>query len=72
MFTAILFVCSMIKQEGCFMLVDNRGPYETKERCNARIVEMSKDAVDDVLPSRFFIASMKCTSKQLKQKGTPT
>lgn len=53
------------------MLVDTRGPYETIERCEARTVEMSKDAVDDALPSRFFIASMKCTDKKPQEEGTP-
>ena len=61
----------MVQQEGCFMLVDTRGPYETIERCEARTVEMSKDAVDDALPSRFFIASMKCTDKKPQEEGTP-
>ena len=32
MFTAILFVCSLIDPTNCYKLVDNRGPYETEEK----------------------------------------
>ena len=49
MFTAILFVCSLIDQTNCYKLVDNYGPYKTQEKCLTRVEEMIKD-VPTVLP----------------------
>tara|TARA_R100000734_G_C3312708_1_gene103807 strand:- start:838 stop:1056 length:219 start_codon:yes stop_codon:yes gene_type:complete len=49
MFTAILFVCSLIDQTNCYKLVDNRGPYETEEKCLTRVEEMIND-IPNVLP----------------------
>ena len=49
MFTAILFVCSLTDSTNCYKLVDNRGPYETEEKCLTRVEEMIKDT-PNVLP----------------------
>lgn len=49
MFTAILFVCSLIDPTNCYKLVDNRGPYKTEEKCLTRVEEMIKDT-PNVLP----------------------
>ena len=49
MFTAILFVCSLIDPTNCYKLVDNRGPYETEEKCLTRVEEMIKDTPNVLL-----------------------
>ena len=69
MFTAILFVCSVYQAEGCYMLVDDRGPYITEKECETRIEEMTLDFTD-VLPPTFKVVNQKC--KQDTKMGTAT
>jgi hypothetical protein len=42
MFQAILFACLLSDPTHCVMLEDQRGPYKTYERCEARAYEMSE------------------------------
>jgi hypothetical protein len=47
MFAASLMVCTMFAgnptfpPSGCVILTDTFGPYETKQACKARVVEMA-------------------------------
>jgi len=43
MFTTYMLVCSMVVQDSCIELKDNRGPYETHNECVLRAEEMSRD-----------------------------
>lgn len=70
MFTAILFVCSMLQQDECYMLVDDRGPYETQSQCITRTVEMTKDLVEEILPENFVITGTQCKTTQTQIEGT--
>ena len=42
MFEASLLVCLAISPESCVQLDDTRGPYETKNACEARVDEMAE------------------------------
>lgn len=43
MFTAMIIACHIASADSCMTATDNRGPYETAERCEQRIVEMVRD-----------------------------
>lgn len=43
MFQAIVLACLINNMEYCLQLEDQRGPYESMERCEARAFEMSRD-----------------------------
>lgn len=62
MFTAILFVCSMLDTNECYKLVDDRGPYKTEQRCVTRIEEMMSD-FSDILPAEYKAVRFTCISK---------
>ncbi len=43
MFTAVIIACHVASADMCMTITDNRGPYETEERCKERIDEMAYD-----------------------------
>lgn len=45
MFTAIVVACHITNAMACVQFTDNRGPYKTMERCEARIEEMLADII---------------------------
>ena len=56
MFTAIVMFCMVSYSNGqptCGQLTDNRGPYETRQRCNARTAEMRTDFGDALRTQGF-------------------
>jgi hypothetical protein len=42
MFQAIVYACLVFNMEQCILLEDQRGPYNTYERCEKRAYEMSR------------------------------
>jgi len=72
MFTAVIIACHIANTEMCMTITDNRGPYETEERCKARIEEMSEDLIglwiSQKMPMVFKITS--CVTDD--QKGIQT
>lgn len=40
MFTAIIVACHIANANACIQFIDNRGPYDTEDKCNARVEEM--------------------------------
>jgi len=45
-FTAVIIACHVASADMCMQITDNRGPYDTAERCEVRIEEMIKDLID--------------------------
>lgn len=45
MFMAIVVACHVSNAIACVQFTDNRGPYKTEERCEARIEEMLADII---------------------------
>jgi hypothetical protein len=68
MLTAMVLVCSLVTKGDCVLFTDNRGPYDTHEKCFARVEEMIRDLQPTLpnVPSEF---RYKC---EAKDKGTPT
>jgi hypothetical protein len=58
MFKAILLICVMGDNSNCIELHDQRGPYETRERCVSRIHEMGPH-VHQYMPG-YHPVSYKC------------
>ena len=42
MFQALVLACMVLQPDQCLQLEDQRGPYKTYERCEARVYEMSR------------------------------
>jgi len=42
-FTAVIVACHIASADMCMTITDNRGPYDTEDRCKARIGEMVHD-----------------------------
>ena len=42
-FTAVIVACHIANADMCMTITDNRGPYDTEDRCKARIGEMAYD-----------------------------
>ena len=42
MFQAIVLACLAFNMEQCYQLEDQRGPYQTYEKCEKRAYEMSR------------------------------
>lgn len=42
-FTAIVVACHIMNPNNCLTFVDNRGPYETADKCEIRMKEMIMD-----------------------------
>jgi len=45
MFVAKVLVCFVFNQEACFVLEDNRGPYQTFKECTTRVDEIVRNVV---------------------------
>ena len=43
MYQALVWACLVWNGEGCKILEDQRGPYESYNRCQVRALEMSED-----------------------------
>ena len=46
LYEAALLVCLSVSPDTCHRLNDTRGPYETKEACEARVDEMAEFAIE--------------------------
>ena len=44
-FTAMIIACHVANNAMCMTITDNRGPYDTSEKCEARIEEMIGDLI---------------------------
>lgn len=44
-FTAVIVACHIASTDMCMTITDNRGPYDTEDKCKARIVEMTQDLI---------------------------
>ena len=64
MFTTFVKVCSLITALECTEFEDTRGPYATREECEARAYEMGADLKAVIEPPVEF--SYKCV---LENKG---
>ena len=55
MLTAMVLVCSLVTKGDCVLFTDNRGPYDTHEKCFARVEEMIRDLQPTLpnVPSEF-------------------
>ena len=49
MYLALVMICMIGQPNYCQILEDQRGPYETYERCKTRALEMSRD-VNEYMP----------------------
>jgi hypothetical protein len=45
MFKAIIVACHIANPNNCIIITDERGPYDTEEKCQARIEEMIHDSI---------------------------
>ena len=61
MFTTFVKVCSLIVAVECTEFKDDRGPYATKEECEARAYEIAKDLMTVFKTPVEF--SYKCNSE---------
>lgn len=62
MFKAIVLACAIANPELCIEFHDTRGPYETREECKARAMEMSRDVGDDLpylMPTKWRCQALK-------------
>lgn len=61
MFEAFVLACSMsssmvVDQEKCIIANDTQGPYESREECHERAVQMTGEVLNGILtPYTFFI-----------------
>ena len=69
MFEVLVLVCLVSNPNTCFELEDTRGPYETKEQCVARSIEMREfiDEMPDHIPQAY-----KCVHHEIKTPGVAT
>ena len=44
-FTAVIVACHIASADMCMTIVDNRGPYDTEDKCKARISEMAENLI---------------------------
>ena len=62
MFTSVLLACHIIFTSNCMDVIDNRGPYKTRQACIVRLSEMFVDTRDlfkrQTVP--FVIVGWKC------------
>lgn len=45
MFKAIIVACHIADPTNCIIITDQRGPYDTEDKCQARIEEMIHDSI---------------------------
>lgn len=69
MFYASIIACHIMMKDSCFELRDDRGPYETEQRCEERVDEMLADTVKVWLKFKSPIA---VTAWRCERRGEPT
>lgn len=69
MFEVLVLVCLASNPNTCFELEDTRGPYETREQCVARSIEMREfiNEMPDHIPQAY-----KCVFNEITVKGVAT
>ena len=69
MFEVLVLVCLASNPNTCFELEDTRGPYETREQCVARSIEMREfiNEMPDHIPQAY-----KCVHHEIKTPGVAT
>lgn len=69
MFEVLVLVCLASDPSNCFPLADTRGPYETKEQCVERSIEMREaiEEMPDHIPQAY-----KCVFNEIKIPGVST
>lgn len=69
MFEVLVLVCLASNPNNCFEMEDTRGPYETKEQCVERSLEMREaiKGIPDHVPQAY-----KCIHNEIKTPGIST
>jgi len=69
MFEVLVLVCLASNPNTCFEMEDTRGPYETKQQCVARSLEMREaiESIPDHVPQAY-----KCIHNEIKTPGIAT
>ena len=69
MFEVLVLVCLASTPNNCFEMEDTRGPYETKEQCVERSIEMREAiiGIPDHVPQAY-----KCIHNEIKIPGIAT
>jgi hypothetical protein len=69
MFEVLVLVCLASNPNNCFPLADTRGPYETREQCVERSIEMREaiSEMPDHVPQAY-----KCIFNEIKIPGVAT
>ena len=69
MFEVLVLVCLASNPNNCFELADTRGPYETKQQCIDRSIEMREfiNELPDHVPQAY-----KCIFNKITVKGVAT
>ena len=74
MFTAVIVACHIASADMCMTIVDNRGPYDTEDKCKTRISEMAENLigvwVSFQMPMVFKITS--CVILSLRSRNIDT
>ena len=69
MFEVLVLVCLASNPNNCFEMEDTRGPYETREQCVERSIEMPEaiEEMPDHIPQAY-----KCVFNEIKIPGVAT
>jgi len=69
MFEVLVLVCLASNPNNCFEMEDTRGPYETREQCITRSIEMREaiNEMPDHVPQAY-----KCVHNEIKIPGVAT
>lgn len=69
MFEVLVLVCLASNPDNCFPLADTRGPYETREQCVERSIEMREaiEEMPDHVPQAY-----KCIFNEIQIPGVAT
>ena len=69
MFEVLVLVCLASNPNNCFEMEDTRGPYETRQQCIDRSVEMREfiNTLPDHVPQAY-----KCIFNEITIKGVAT
>ena len=58
MYQALVWACLVWNGEGCKILEDQRGPYESYDRCQVRALEMSEDVHMQIIVVRTICSPL--------------
>lgn len=69
MFEVLVLVCLASDPNNCFEMEDTRGPYETRNQCVDRSIEMREAILEmpDHIPQAY-----KCVYNEIKTPGVST